>query len=407
VHHGDHFRTRHIGLSCTGVPIHDPDGTLIAVLDASSVDARDTRKSQMHTMALVHLSGRLIEKCLFLRRQESGMVLRFHSRPELVNLLHDGALALSDAGAVLAADDTAVRLLGATDRSELTGRPLHDIFDVKAEELGMTFGARRPIWPVRDIRNGQRFFVSLHDGRPTPSKIIRPLLGVPGPARADKHVSRSGLSLQDLAGEDPQMLRNVNIAQRIANSTISVLIQGPTGSGKEVFARALHFSSQRADRLFVAVNCAAIPASLIESELFGYRPGAFTGAGKSGMRGKVLQACGGTLFLDEIGDMPLDLQTRLLRVLEEQEVTPLGSETPLRVDLRVMCATHRDLRELISRGDFREDLYFRLGGITLELPALAQRADLRRLIDAFLMEEQSNVGAIGIDPDALRCLLQY
>jgi transcriptional regulator of acetoin/glycerol metabolism len=199
----------------------------------------------------------------------------------------------------------------------------------------------------------------------------------------------------------------VDIARRIANSTISVLIQGPTGSGKDAFARALHLASARAEEPFIALNCAAIPESLIESELFGYKSGAFTGACKTGMRGKVLQASGGTLFLDEIGDMPLTLQTRLLRVLEEHEVVPLGSETPIAVDLRVICATHRDLRGMIARGEFREDLYFRLGGITLELPALAQRSDLFRLIHDFLAAESRGTHQIAIDADAMRCLLGH
>src|SRR5690606_13457926 len=139
------------------------------------------------------------------------------------------------------------------------------------------------------------------------------------------------LNLEELAVSDPQMLRNVRSARRVASSRVPVMIQGPTGAGKEAFARALHAASGRADKPFVALNCAAIPESLIESELFGYRPGAFTGARKEGMKGKILQSSGGTLFLDEIGDMPLLLQTRLLRVLEEQEVVPLGSETPLKV----------------------------------------------------------------------------
>ncbi len=177
-------------------------------------------------------------------------------------------------------------------------------------------------------------------------------------ALAAYRAAQHALTLEDLAGEDPQMLRNVRSAYRIADSGVSVLIQGPTGSGKEAFAHAMHLVSRRAERPFVAVNCAAIPETLIESELFGYKPGAFTGARKEGMRGKILQSAGGTLFLDEIGDMPLTLQTRLLRVLEEQEIVPLGSETAIKVDLHVLAASHRNLREMIANGTFREDLYY-------------------------------------------------
>ena len=180
----------------------------------------------------------------------------------------------------------------------------------------------------------------------------------------------------------------VRKASRVADSTLPVLIQGPTGSGKECFARALHAASPREPHPFVAVNCAALPETLIESELFGYGPGAFTGAKKEGRKGKIVQSSGGTLFLDEIGDMPLLLQTRLLRVLEEQEVIPLGAETGVPVDLRVICASNRDLRELIAAGEFREDLYYRLNGIMLELPSLAARTDKDVLIRRFLAEER-------------------
>jgi transcriptional regulator of acetoin/glycerol metabolism len=215
------------------------------------------------------------------------------------------------------------------------------------------------------------------------------------------------MTLADLAGEDPQMLRNLRNAQRIADSNVSVVICGPTGSGKEAFAKGLHLASSRARRPFVAVNCAAIPESLIESELFGYSRGAFTGARREGMRGRIVQACGGTLFLDEIGDMPLLLQTRLLRVLEELEVTPLGGEMPIKVDLRVMCASHQNLSDMMMRGEFREDLYYRLNGISLELPALAARQDKEALICKCIARESAGVRAASIEASALRQLLAY
>ncbi|HEX5459655.1 MAG TPA: sigma 54-interacting transcriptional regulator [Steroidobacteraceae bacterium] len=225
--------------------------------------------------------------------------------------------------------------------------------------------------------------------------------GGPLPARS------LSLTLEDLAGEDPQMLRNVRCAHRVADTSVSVLIQGPTGSGKEAFAHAMHLASRRAGRPFIAVNCAAIPETLIESELFGYKPGAFTGARREGLRGRIVQSSGGTLFLDEIGDMPLALQSRLLRVLEEREVLPLGSEGAIAVDLHVLAASHRNLREMIGRGAFREDLYYRLNGITLELPALCERMDKERLIQHALAAETGNGRPAAIERDALQQLLIY
>jgi sigma-54 dependent transcriptional regulator, acetoin dehydrogenase operon transcriptional activator AcoR len=217
--------------------------------------------------------------------------------------------------------------------------------------------------------------------------LARSLVQERDPALAAYRASQHALTLEDLAGEDPQMLRNVRSAYRIADSGVSVLIQGPTGSGKEAFAHAMHLVSRRAERPFVAVNCAAIPETLIESELFGYKPGAFTGARKEGMRGKILQSGGGTLFLDEIGDMPLTLQTRLLRVLEEQEIVPLGSESAIKVDLHVIAASHRNLREMIVNGTFREDLYYRLNGARFTLPPLRERTDLDWLIRKLLDDD--------------------
>lgn len=409
VHREEHFRSSHIGLTCFGSPIRDPAGALVAVLDASTLNARDPRAGFEHTMALVNMSARLIEKCLFLHHFQRDIVFRFHARPEFVNLQHDGAIALAKDATIIAVDETAVHLLGAASRSELIGRRIDEIFDIRAEEVVEPLrGSRSELQPVRHAQLGRRFFASLDSRAPvTPSAYSSP----PPPPRvirfAAAEAPKSPLTLEELAGEDPLMLRNVRSAHRIATSRVPVMIQGPTGAGKEMFARALHAASDRAGMSFVALNCAAIPESLIESELFGYRSGAFTGARKEGMKGKILQSSGGTLFLDEIGDMPVGLQTRLLRVLEEQEVIPLGTETAIKVDLRVICASHQNLRAMIARGEFREDLYYRLNGITLELPPLALRTDKERLIREFLSAETSDSRPAAIEVDAFEHLLAY
>lgn len=415
IHQSDHFRSRHIGLSCSAAPIHDQHGRIIAVLDASCVNASGTRESQMHTVALVNTSARLIEKCLFLRRHQADSLLRFHHRPEFVDLLHDGAIAVAADGTIMASDVTGLKLLGARSRTELVGRSIADVFDMSYEELLATVKAgRRAIWELRDNQHGRRYFASLMQGSAHSSRHSP---AIAAPARTIVHLARSdafartlpagALTLAELAGDDPKMVRNVRNAQRVADRNVAVIIRGPTGSGKEAFARAMHLASTRAKQPFVAVNCAAIPETLIESELFGYSPGAFTGARREGMRGRIAQSSGGTLFLDEIGDMPLLLQTRLLRVLEEQEVTPLGCEVAVKVDLRVICASHRNLQELLARGEFREDLYYRLNGITLELPALAERHDKEALIRRCIARESGGGEDAAIEMTALQRLLDH
>ena len=205
--------------------------------------------------------------------------------------------------------------------------------------------------------------------------------------------------------KDPRMLAHLETAQRVIARGTPLLLCGETGSGKEVFARAVHESSPHAGGAFVAVNCASLPETLIESELFGYRAGAFTGAQRTGRRGKILQADGGTLFLDEIADMPLELQARLLRVLDERQVTPLGTEETHPVDFQLISASHQHLPTRVREGRFREDLYYRLAGIELALPPLRDRRDRREVIVAVLAAEAGPSATLGADAE--RMLLEH
>ncbi|HZG19613.1 MAG TPA: sigma 54-interacting transcriptional regulator [Herbaspirillum sp.] len=228
---------------------------------------------------------------------------------------------------------------------------------------------------------------------------------------SSRTASRSGPCYRDidqLAAGDDLMRDLVERGKRLIDRGIPVLILGETGTGKEYLSRALHDYSARRQAAWVAVNCASIPESLAESELFGYCKGAFSGALPGGMKGKVQQADGGTLFLDEIGDMPFALQTRLLRVLSEREVIPLGAMRPVPVDLQLICATHQDLKTLIGEGRFREDLYYRVAGGVLRLPALRERADRRRLVMQMIADELGEAADENVlAPAALQRLLAY
>jgi transcriptional regulator with PAS, ATPase and Fis domain len=187
---------------------------------------------------------------------------------------------------------------------------------------------------------------------------------------------------------------------KVLGRDIPILVVGETGTGKELLAQAIHNDSPHAMGPFVAVNCASIPETLIESELFGYEDGAFTGARKKGAIGKIRQANGGTLFLDEIGDMPFGLQARLLRVLQERMVTPLGSGKSIPVNVELICATNHNLRERIARGLFREDLYYRLNGLVVRLPPLRERTDLATVVQQILVTE-SNGGGYTVSDEVL------
>ena len=212
-----------------------------------------------------------------------------------------------------------------------------------------------------------------------------------------------------IIGQSPPMQALYKVLGKIAPSDVTVLITGESGTGKELVARAMHFNSQRLGKPFVALNCAAIPRELLESELFGHEKGAFTGATER-KAGKFEQANGGTLFLDEIGDMPLELQAKLLRVLQEKEVTRTGGSTLVRVDVRIIAATNQELKRKVQKREFREDLYYRLNVVPVELPPLRQRRDdIPLLIDYFLerAREQYQTNARGVTPEALTLLKSY
>ncbi|KRP71087.1 sigma-54-dependent Fis family transcriptional regulator [Pseudomonas paralactis] len=389
IHRDEHFRGRHTGLTCSASPVFDPQGELLAVLDVSSAREAVSRQSQFHTMALVNLSAKMIESCYFLRHFEHHWLLRFHLQAESVGLFSEGLLAFDGEGRICAVNQSALNLLGQL-RGSLMGQSVDAFFDCSLDQLlGRASANATASWPLL-TRDGRRLFAALRGQARTPSTPA-PKPVAPRPC--------------DICLDDPALQNEMRKAVRVFERDVPLLINGQTGSGKEAFAKAVHQASQRADKPFVALNCAAIPENLIESELFGYRGGSFTGALKEGMRGKLQQAEGGTLFLDEIGDMPLALQTRLLRVLEDRLVVPIGGE-PQALNVRVISATHRNLLECVQSGSFREDLYYRLNGLEVALPALRERSDKSQLLD-FLLAQEAGKDVVVLDDEARQALLAF
>ncbi|AZF66241.1 sigma-54-dependent Fis family transcriptional regulator [Pseudomonas sp. LBUM920] len=389
IHRDEHFRGRHTGLTCSASPVFDPQGELLAVLDVSSAREAVSRQSQFHTMALVNLSAKMIESCYFLRHFENQWLLRFHLQAESVGLFSEGLLAFDGEGRICAVNQSALNLL-AQVRGGLLGQPVEAFFECSLDQLlGRASANATASWPLR-TRDGRHLFAALRGQARS----------VPAPQAKPEAPRLTGICLGD-----PVLQNEFRKALRVFQRDVPLLINGETGSGKEAFAKAVHQASQRADKAFVALNCAAIPESLIESELFGYRGGSFTGALKEGMRGKLQQADGGTLFLDEIGDMPLALQTRLLRVLEDRLVVPIGGE-PQAINVRIISATHRDLLARVASGSFREDLYYRLNGLEIDVPPLRERSDKAQLLD-FLLADEAPGQVVLLDETARQALLDF
>ncbi|MGU9819402.1 sigma-54-dependent Fis family transcriptional regulator [Pseudomonas sp. LF135] len=389
IHRDEHFRGRHTGLTCSASPVFDPQGELLAVLDVSSAREAVSRQSQFHTMALVNLSAKMIESCYFLRHFENQWLLRFHLQAESVGLFSEGLLAFDGEGRICAVNQSALNLL-AQVRGGLLGQPVEAFFECSLDQLlGRASANATASWPLR-TRDGRHLFAALRGQARS----------VPAPQAKPEAPRLTGICLGD-----PVLQNEFRKALRVFERDVPLLINGETGSGKEAFAKAVHQASQRADKAFVALNCAAIPESLIESELFGYRGGSFTGALKEGMRGKLQQADGGTLFLDEIGDMPLALQTRLLRVLEDRLVVPIGGE-PQAINVRIISATHRDLLARVASGSFREDLYYRLNGLEIDVPPLRERSDKAQLLD-FLLADEAPGQVVLLDETARQALLDF
>ena len=368
VHGGEHYLERNGFLTCAAAPIVDPAGQVIGVLDISG----DRRSYHRHTLGLVRSAARMIEHQLFEARHGNGLRLRLHTQPEGIGSVTEGLLALSDDGWIVGANAAALAMLG-LPRSAIGGTSLERVLPVRLDTLLASGKPGRLLHSLR-CDDGSTLWVRVDHGR-SHAAMAR-TTARPAPADA----------LAALNTGDGAMQSVVERARRVIDKPIALLLQGESGVGKELFARACHASGARHARPFIAVNCAALPDTLIEAELFGYRPGAYTGAGRDGSPGRIREADGGTLFLDEIGDMPLALQARLLRVLQERQVVPLGGGKPVAVDFQLICATHRKLRTEVEAGRFREDLFYRINGLVLQLPPLRERTDLQALVAGMLRE---------------------
>lgn len=394
----EHFMSYHHSLNCSAVPIFGAENQLIATLDVSN----DYNVSQQHTLALVKMSAQMIENRLFLASYQSDVVLHFHARPEFIGTLWEGVAMFTDHGELVATNRSGQFQLGLNTQhphlNTAQNKPqlnFNQLFDMSIENLLRQIGSTdKLVIPLR-LNNGARIYVQV--------ELLHKKLQLSKAAPISKRTSAANLDL--LNSGDAKIERAIAQVKQVLSRDIPILIQGETGVGKELFARAIHEASIQHKGPWIAVNCAALPEGLIEAELFGYEEGAFTGAKRKGSPGKIEQANGGTLFLDEIGDMPLSLQARLLRVLQERTVTPLGSTKSIPVSFALVSATNLKLKERVESGEFRSDLYYRLNGLSVSLPPLRQRSDLTALINIILQIEHAD--DVKITPEVMDIFAQH
>ncbi|MET0313127.1 MAG: sigma-54-dependent Fis family transcriptional regulator [Hansschlegelia sp.] len=389
-----HFFRHFSHLSCCAAPVMSPDGEMIGVLNFTTGNPDVSEGAFRLACGLVSKVAERLGNQLFRRQFRSNALLAsFGTSGSLL-------LAVDEEHNLVGANASARRWLQLSEGA-FRPRRLWDLFDGDGAAALAGEAGR-----IRLRRNDEETEFSFH-GRPGAS-VTRATTPKPVKSfkRADPVDLSAGPTVEACLGADPRMAGQLRLLRRVVGSRLPILVLGETGVGKDTLARALHREGDRRDKPFVAFNCAAVPESLIDSELFGYGSGAFTGARREGNPGRLADADGGTLFLDEIGDMPLALQTRLLRVLETGEVTPLGSGKPRQVDLQVIAATNHDVKTRIAEGAFRADLYHRLAAVVVTLPPLRERADAAALIRRLFAQACAD-RPLDLSSEALAALLSH
>lgn len=383
IEHNEHFLKANRFMTGSAAPIYDAARRIIAVLDVSS----DSFLPPSHTLGMVKMMSQSVENRLILDQfQDTHFQLTFNTGLNNLDSQWAGLLVFDESGHIISANRRADNLLGRSlVRTTIDELFKHSTGFVLNQTEGMPFSLQ--------ASGHNRFHGLLRRPKRNPLNVH----AVPSPRSA----SQDSVPLSAVSLGDARVDKAVRQGERLLEKNIALLIHGETGVGKEVFVKALHGASSRAAKPLIAVNCAAIPAELVESELFGYEKGAFTGAHHKGSIGLIRKADKGTLFLDEIGDMPLPVQARLLRVLQERCVQPLGSSEQHPVDVRLISATNRNLREEVLGGRFRQDLYYRISGLNLELPPLRERTDKAALVQRLWDQHRDAKQNRGFAPNVL------
>lgn len=409
----EHFCRINHWLTCSAAPIRDANGKMIGILDVSG----DYRRAHAHTLGMVVAAVQAIENLLLLKSANAEITRSYNNITAIIESMSEGLISFDKNGEITNINPVALKILG-VQAEHCLGRPLKKILAVPVivKDLLEHGKAVNDQEVLLDTKYGRLHF--LLSGRPIldqQQKVCGGVITLREIRNVHRLVAnmvgaRAQFTFADIIGQSPALLQSIQIAKTVARSMSSVLLQGESGTGKEMFAQAIHNASPRANGPFVAINCAAIPRDLIESELFGYEEGAFTGAKRGGRPGKFELASGGTIFLDEVADMPLDTQISLLRVLQEKQIFRVGGLKPIPVNIRVIAATNKDLKKEVERGNFRPDLYYRLNVISITIPPLREReGDIILLVHYFINKFSAmlKLPPNNLEPQAARALESY
>lgn len=379
----EHYCKRNHFWSCSAAPILDSNGNIIGVLQITG----PSFKSHFHTLGLVVSAVQSIGNQIRLQQFNSELKLHKNRMENVLHIASDGIIVTDQDGAIVQVNPVAEKIL-VKKEPEIRGRSVTEFTD-QVKIIQETL--------IKDDLDNITGGVHLIHTNSNVKKLTN-------------QNSSATFQFEDIIGENAQIKKTIELGKIAARSISHVLLQGESGTGKEVLAQAIHNESFRWNKPFVAVNCGAIPRELIGSELFGFEGGSFTGAKQGGKHGKFELASGGTLFLDEIGEMPLEQQVALLRVLQDQQITRIGGEKNIKVDVRIICATNKNLRLESSKGNFREDLFYRLNVISICLPPLRERKeDIPLLFDLFIKRicKKLEVSCPSIDPKVMSYFMQY
>lgn len=410
----EHFCQGIQNWTCSAAPIHEPDGNIVGVLDMSG----HVKNVHLHTLGMVVAAVYAIENQMLSRRAWRNLEISNNYKNTIIESINEGLLAVDPRGFVSHVNMVAAGILG-KDPEEIINNPISMILggknklianiilsqgDMTDREVNIynNTGKTTCLITSRSIckKNKNEGTVILFNEIARARKLVQHMSG-----------SEARLTFSDIIGQNEKFMETVRLAKAISGSISNVLLLGESGTGKDLFAQAIHNGSVRGNGPFVAINCGAIPRELIASELFGYSEGSFTGAKRGGKPGKFELANGGTIFLDEIGEMPLQLQTILLRAIEQKTITRIGGHDLIPVDVRIIAATNKNLQDEVGKGNFRQDLYYRLNVVRIDMVPLRERQeDIPLLINHFvkhLCSKLNKTKMMQVDAKVIKALKNY